>query len=181
MNIKEYQKAARSTAVYPNIGENLTYPTLGLIGEFGELSEKLKKAIRDDNYEITETKRNDIIKEAGDIFWYISAICSELKIELQYNNFDSLKFIIDNYGIYDSILLLNNSINDVVSHCKEIIHGDDIHSRGFINHDIYGLIEELKRFLNKMNINMEQVLDTNIAKLLDRKNRNVLGGSGDNR
>jgi acetyl-CoA acyltransferase len=33
MELSEYQRASRATAVYPGAGENITYPALGLCGE----------------------------------------------------------------------------------------------------------------------------------------------------
>ena len=47
MDFKTYQKQARLTAQYPNLGSNNIYPTLGLVGEAGEVAEKVKKVIRD--------------------------------------------------------------------------------------------------------------------------------------
>ena len=41
----EYQKFCKSTAVYPKIGESFVYPLIGLQGEVGEVSEKIKKVI----------------------------------------------------------------------------------------------------------------------------------------
>ncbi len=49
MDFKTYQKKARETAQYPNLGSNNIYPTLGLVGESGEVAEKVKKVIRDKN------------------------------------------------------------------------------------------------------------------------------------
>ena len=49
MDFKTYQKKARETAKYPNLGSNNIYPTLGLVGEAGEVAEKVKKVIRDKN------------------------------------------------------------------------------------------------------------------------------------
>ena len=80
MDFNEYQKAARSTAIYPNIGNNITYPTLGLCGESGEVAEKVKKIIRDDGGVVTEEKKELLKKELGDATWYISNIASELGI-----------------------------------------------------------------------------------------------------
>jgi NTP pyrophosphatase (non-canonical NTP hydrolase) len=36
MEFDEYQSKVAKTAVYPNVGENYTYPVLGLAGETGE-------------------------------------------------------------------------------------------------------------------------------------------------
>jgi len=43
MDFEEYQKKARTTAVYPDQGKNWQYPALGMSGEIGELLNKLKK------------------------------------------------------------------------------------------------------------------------------------------
>ena len=47
MDFKTYQKKARETAQYPNLGSNFIYPTLGLVGEAGEVAEKIKKCPRE--------------------------------------------------------------------------------------------------------------------------------------
>lgn len=80
MNFDEYQKKSRETAVYPEMGNNFVYPTLGLSGEAGEVSEKIKKVIRDKGGVIDDATREEIKKELGDVLWYLSQIASELKI-----------------------------------------------------------------------------------------------------
>ena len=49
MTFTEYQLKSRGTAIYPEAGKNITYPVLGLVGEAGEIANKVKKKIyRDD-------------------------------------------------------------------------------------------------------------------------------------
>jgi len=84
INFREYQAGAFKTAVYPDKGEgNWTYAGLGLAGETGEISEKLKKAIRDDKGVVTDERRAAIKKELGDVLWYVAALCTELKLDMQ--------------------------------------------------------------------------------------------------
>ena len=82
MDFQTYQKLSRETAIYPNIGSNFIYPTLGLAGEAGEVSEKIKKVIRDENGIVSDQKRTEIEKELGDVLWYVAQIASELNLSL---------------------------------------------------------------------------------------------------
>ena len=82
MNFEEYQEKSRKTALYPNVGKNFIYPTLGLSGEAGEVAEKIKKVIRDKDGVIDEATREEIKKELGDVLWYVSQISSELGLSL---------------------------------------------------------------------------------------------------
>ncbi len=83
MNFNEYQQKARQTAIYPNKDNNFIYPTLGLVGEAGEVAEKIKKVIRDNNGIITQEKKEEIKKELGDVLWYIANLAHELNIDLE--------------------------------------------------------------------------------------------------
>jgi NTP pyrophosphatase (non-canonical NTP hydrolase) len=82
MDFNEYQKEARSTAVYPDIGNNIVYPTLGLSGEAGEVAEKVKKMIRDDGGVMSEEKKSEIAKELGDVLWYVANVAAEAGVDL---------------------------------------------------------------------------------------------------
>lgn len=82
LTLNEYQALARSTAIYPNIGNNPIYPTLGLCGEAGEVAEKMKKAMRDEGGVISEKRREETIKELGDVLWYVAMLASEMNVTL---------------------------------------------------------------------------------------------------
>ncbi len=83
MTFDEYQKTSRATALYPKIlGKNFVYPTLGLVGEAGEVAEKVKKVFRDNNGEMDEERRTVIAKELGDVLWYLAQIATELDLSL---------------------------------------------------------------------------------------------------
>ena len=86
-----YQYLSRLTAFYPDLGDNIIYPTLGLNGEAGEIAEKVKKYIRDDRE--FSAVRDEIMSELGDVLWYVAALCTELKIpmsEVAQSNIDKL-------------------------------------------------------------------------------------------
>tara|TARA_B100000212_G_scaffold174337_1_gene131085 strand:- start:259 stop:588 length:330 start_codon:yes stop_codon:yes gene_type:complete len=83
MNFETYQIKARKTAIYPGLGSNYVYPTLGLVGESGEVAEKVKKVIRDKNGIFDQETLIGLKKELGDVLWYVSNICSELNFSLE--------------------------------------------------------------------------------------------------
>ena len=83
LTFSEYQTRAMTTAVYPRRGEgNFTYPALGLAGETGEVCEKLKKIIRDENGVVTPERLSLLAKELGDVLWYVAALATELGLSM---------------------------------------------------------------------------------------------------
>lgn len=53
-------------------GDRVFENTLGLVGEAGEVAEKIKKLIRDD----TRFNDKDILKELGDVLFYATALAN---------------------------------------------------------------------------------------------------------
>lgn len=82
MDFSTYQKQAHLSAAYPVIGHQVIYPLLGLNGEIGEVTEKIKKIFRDSSGVITEEKKLDLSKELGDVLWYLTEVASSLELEL---------------------------------------------------------------------------------------------------
>jgi NTP pyrophosphatase (non-canonical NTP hydrolase) len=82
MLLSDYQSRSRATAVYPQMGDNLLYPTLGLCGEAGEVAEKIKKMVRDDDGILSDARRGALSKELGDVLWYLAQIATEAELDL---------------------------------------------------------------------------------------------------
>lgn len=76
MNLNDYQKMAARTAIYKST-HSIMYPALGLAAEAGEVANKVKKILRDDNFD-----RQAIADEIGDVLWYIAALSRDLNIDL---------------------------------------------------------------------------------------------------
>lgn len=82
MLLSDYQARSRATAVYPQAGSNLLYPTLGLCGEAGEVAEKVKKMVRDDGGVLSDARREALSKELGDVLWYVAQLATEAELDL---------------------------------------------------------------------------------------------------
>jgi NTP pyrophosphatase (non-canonical NTP hydrolase) len=94
MRLSDYQRDSRETAVYPDAGANLVYPTLGLAGEAGEVAEKVKKLIRDDGGVLSDERRDALAKELGDVLWYVAQVATECGLDLDavaQGNLDKLR------------------------------------------------------------------------------------------
>lgn len=88
----EYQAEARKTAGYdPKL--KITYSTMGLVGEAGELANKVKKLLRGDKNR--EELIDGIKSEMGDVLWYLSALADDINIDLSEVAADNIKKLRD--------------------------------------------------------------------------------------
>ncbi len=107
MYLDEYQILALETAVYPNKGDNLEYPLMGLVGGAGELANDYKKIQLDDNGEITEGRRQKLMDELGDVLWYVSACSLELDYTLEKTAVSDIHYpenIPETFELYEKLL-----------------------------------------------------------------------------
>lgn len=79
---EQYQMATENTAIYPGAGEGnaeaLSYVALGLVGEAGEIANKVKKILRDSGGEVSSEVRKELSKEVGDVLWYLTRFADEI-------------------------------------------------------------------------------------------------------
>ncbi len=83
MTFEEYQQAALKTARPKEANDEFFHLVLGLVGETGEIAEKIKKVVRDQNSNLDLIDRNDIEKELGDILWYLTVLGDYLGLSLE--------------------------------------------------------------------------------------------------
>jgi len=81
MFMNDYQKVAQSTAVYPD-ASRIIYPAVGLAEEAGEVCGKVKRILRDDGGVLTPERKDAIVKELGDVLWYVAALSTDIGVTL---------------------------------------------------------------------------------------------------
>jgi NTP pyrophosphatase (non-canonical NTP hydrolase) len=82
MTFDEYQERALRTARTDKKNE-LYHLALGLVGETGEIAEKLKKLVRDHDSDESKLDREDMTKELGDVLWYTAVLADYLGISFE--------------------------------------------------------------------------------------------------
>lgn len=80
--MNEYQQAALRTGRGKDAKDELIHLVLGLVGESGEIAEKFKKWVRDQDSDESKIDRDDIAKELGDVMWYVAVLADYLDIQL---------------------------------------------------------------------------------------------------
>lgn len=79
MTLNEYQQAAQRTASTKTPSSKIENGILGLCGETGEVADLLKKYL----YQGHELDREKMIKECGDVIWYVAELAAGLGMTLE--------------------------------------------------------------------------------------------------
>ena len=97
MTIEEYSAQAITTLSdnhgITDLDAALISQVYGLVEESGEVAGKFKKLIRDKNGTLTEEDKKEILKELGDVLWYVNSVTTLLGSNLAdvaQNNLDKL-------------------------------------------------------------------------------------------
>lgn len=167
MTFKKYQELALTTAIYDTNEKMFICSALGLITEAEEYIEK-----KLENY-----NNNDKIDELGDMAWYLA-------IFTHTQNIKSL-FVIDNdfitYNVYDLPSLGAKFLEKI----KKSIRDYDYVVPKKYKKEIFEFLEIYLKILiietENLGYTKNELYDLNIKKLKKRKEKNTLGGDGDNR
>ena len=91
MKLNEYQEKAMTTCMESS--NNFSYMFINLVGEVGEFASKVAKHIRKEKAYIAENdlctkwcawyEEEELQKEAGDILWQLSGLCSVMGWKLE--------------------------------------------------------------------------------------------------
>lgn len=87
MNLEQYSKQALTT-LSDNYGQEDISPqllgqVLGLSDESGEVLGKFKKLLRDKKGKMSDEDKYEIMKELGDVLWYVNSVSSLLGFSLE--------------------------------------------------------------------------------------------------
>lgn len=97
MTLEEYQKKALSTNI--NDGTQIFFDRMfGLLGEAGEMADKVKKWIRDDKADWEKLDKKLLASELGDVLWYVATLADTLGFNLEEVAQQNIDKLSDRYG-----------------------------------------------------------------------------------
>lgn len=189
-----YAEKIVTTAIYPGQGSitGLNYISLGLAGETGEFCDQVKKVLRDDGNVLVPARQEKLWSELGDVLWYMGGAARELRIALS----ECLMAPPPEWvcrglvgmGTPTALSIAAKRLLRAVSLFGQRV--DDVMERGGIlnveDHDI--LRKHVTAIYYAANLcaqetgrDIRQIGADNVDKLLSRKERGVLSGSGSDR
>lgn len=180
MNPADYVAIVDKTAIYPNEVRNepsfkgVDYAKLGLIGEFGEVCNKIKKVYRDQDGIFHLNTVQEIAKEQGDIYWYLAALCRkefDLSFVASYEAAKKFQNPFDK-SLFKTLYKCQYYISQI---CLEESH---VEVTGM---NIIYVLSCLDKINSTLGLDTEDILQMNYDKLSKRLESNTLQGSGDNR
>lgn len=185
MFLDQYQKQARSTAIYPQEVEIL-YPALGLADEFGELVEKIQL---DQQY---------VAKEMGDILWYVANLACDLNLNLSAvvarlgapatRLMDFQKWTDENrqgFTVPHACDFMSIKIGAICGLVKKLYRDDDSvltdERKGKIATNLAWTLAGVSVLSTQYGLLLTDIAEQNLHKLAGREVRGTLHGDGDER
>lgn len=154
ININDYPKIIKETAVFPKTVEDfsLAYLTLGL---FDEISEVVDKSY-------ANASKEELIKEVGDVCWYACGICDVVGL-------DFIKIITNLKETTQNPFDLLGKVKKYYRDGKELVPEE---IEAILNAVLYHVVDKF---------DVTEILTINYNKLIQRRENNTINGNGDNR
>lgn len=216
MKLNDYQREASGTAIYPGrlSPHGMMYCALKMNGEAGELAEHLLLALNSEGFVpghlgMRPDRMALIVKEVGDVMWYLAAMCDELETDLRFIYGAEVHVPKGIYHLDREIIRLNAEVGQIAEQIGKAMRddgygmpagyvpgalreGDPGNGRSaqadftgprrskIMNH-MRNAAHCLAFICHDLGISLEHAMEINIRKLAARKAKGTLSGSGDNR
>jgi hypothetical protein len=177
MDLDKYQDEALKFVTHPH----LYYFALGLSGEVAEFIDA-----------VDQQSRKDVVKEAGDVLWYVANLATELMLPLSeimgQTNFYFPTILVGTLSVSSLLSDMLNLVKDSgkVSEVVKKIYRDQLgdptdEQLDMISMGLFRIVSHLHWLVHANGSSLDIVAHYNLVKLADRKERGVLSGSGDDR
>lgn len=184
-SLRHYQIEAKLTAVYPMSGkaQGLVYTTLGLNGEAGEVAGEVLDYFMAPSL-MNDEVRTRIVKELGDVLWYLAMTATELNFNLNVLVDTDMEAFFTTTLAWEC-LRLNKTTGRVAELVKKAIRDDDGQvsedRRDRIAIELQATLRALRGVCFLLGVELLEVAQANLDKLVRRKQEEKLQGEGSSR
>jgi NTP pyrophosphatase (non-canonical NTP hydrolase) len=161
LTFNKYQEVAKTTATYAD-SSTAVYPILGLVGEAGEVAEKMRDGIWKGNKPTDPVEAR--VYDALSLAIITGRLCERLKKEIR------------DKGFLDTS---PDGRDRIMAAYKEMIENETV--VGELAKELGDVDWYMSDLASNLNLKLGDVAQKNMDKLLSRKARGVIQGSGDNR
>ena len=169
MNLKEYSKIVDETAIYPQEVKHfgVAYTLIGMFDEMNEYMEKIAEG--------NKHTKEEIDAERFDVIWYICAFCKEVGLDFP-------EIIKD--GMLKEPPMENELETDInpfrlFGLVKKYYRDNKELDKEKVTSMLISFVSTILEGLSSKEV--KEGLQANYDKLIDRRERNVVSGDGDNR
>jgi len=173
-----YAIETNTTAQYPTGEDGILYLQLGLVGEIGEVLNKLKKVIRGD-YKLLEPQKNEIADELGDVMWYAAQLAIQYKLKLSRIVANDIKVFERSISakpafLYKYAIRMNFIASQFANTAQSGVMIVDYKINA-----LAAIIQLVAGISSIIEVPMEKILENNLKKLKKRLKANKIKGTGD--
>lgn len=177
--ISNYEQFVEKTWVLPgdhyNETESLAVCSMGLVGETGELLEKLEDFL----FSASEKNRDLVVKELGDCFYYLVKVSNMSEVDL--NALISKIPLV--FPAQDEERCAFSLMKSVALSCevlkKKIRKDPSFDFTHRLEQSLKPVLMNYFDLLYQLDISIKEVVDENIEKVSSRFSRGLIKGSGD--
>lgn len=177
--LQEYITFCREKSVYPHTAtgnqEIKKYLFMGLVGEFGECVDHIKKSYRDNNGELTLERRQALLLELGDMGWYLARMFDECGLLNNYTRLSVEDPFVPSSDIFDKIVVCKRRLAGLGSSIRYYMSTETILA------DLDEVFSTWAGFLAHFGYSVEEVIKANMAKLTERAKNDRIRGQGSDR
>lgn len=173
MNIEEYQKQAYNRLnpiIATSEKECRNYTCMGLMEEAGEVIAEIRKATFKGNFHEKKLDKESIMKECGDVIWYLLLICRNNNIEVENEDGMELEKDQDREKLIQEALKIGIQAPRIVEEYLNLSSGNG--NKNSLRDMAQELLNSIKQMLSYLGITLEEMLETNISKAYSRYDKN---------
>lgn len=173
MDLRTYQnQSTRTMNPATNTLRSDNY-LLGLIGELGETTDLIKKAVFH-NHPLSDSTRAKVVEEIGDLMWYISAVATDLKVDLEEAVSESAHIPAKSERPMSKICRDLSKAISTVDRCVELLRRGDTSTPvvASARMALAAMCLDLIQLCTMLGIRFSETLTTNVEKLKRRYTAN---------